>query len=156
MSDCTQWNPIEWQYTHDLLVKKTGHSTVFPVYTLAPYATAGQVIRVAVDLLIAISKDPRYVNKDIVLMGSSAGGWIALRLALVLTRLALENETFDAGRIGVFPGPAWDLDTIRKVRMAVTKVVSISGALGLSLQSQEEIALGNKACLRSRRALVIP
>lgn len=114
------------------------------MYTLVPYATAGQVIRVAIDLLISISEDPRYVGRDIVLMGSSAGGWIALRLALALSRLALGDEAFDAERTGISPGPAWDLDKIRRVRRAVTKVISVSGALGLSLDSEEEVELGRQ------------
>jgi len=114
------------------------------VYTLAPYATAGQVIRVAIDLLISISEDSRYVGRDIVLMGSSAGGWIALRLALALSRLALGDEAFDAECTGISPGPAWDLEKIRRVRRAVTKMISVSGALGLSLDSEEEVELGRQ------------
>lgn len=117
---------------------------MFPVYTLAPYATAGQVLRTAIDLLISVSEDPRYTGKAIILVGSSAGGWIALRLALVLTRLALGDEAFDAERTGISPGPAWDLEKIRRVRRAVTKVISVSGALGLSVDSEEEVELGRQ------------
>ncbi|WP_072803322.1 alpha/beta hydrolase fold domain-containing protein [Rhodococcoides yunnanense] len=61
------------------LVARTGVTFLVPIYPLAPSATAESTVAVATD--IAAAAMVRYGSNDVVLMGDSAGGGLALVVA---------------------------------------------------------------------------
>lgn len=105
-----------WKLVHTLS-SQTGVSFIIPHYTKAPYTTADQSILGGLALIIAVSNDPRYKDKEIVLMGDSAGGWFVYRLLLAMTELALGN--FDQSVM-------FDLDAARVARRKMHKAITIS------------------------------
>lgn len=99
---------------------------IVPHYTKSPLATSSQSILGAISLLLSISKDPAYKDKEIVMMGDSAGGWFVLRLILAMTELAL-GEFKGAG------AELFDREECKAVRRKMRKGVAISGCFELDL-----------------------
>jgi hypothetical protein len=135
---------MEWNFVQGVVGNDVGLDYVFPEYTLAPYATAGQIIRGAVEVLLNISEDKRYRDHDIVLMGCSAGGWIIMRLAQVLTRLAMGQTEIE----GVPRGHSWELGRVQALRRKLKQVISMSGGLSLNITDTESVAMAQKASRR--------
>jgi hypothetical protein len=68
---------------------------VVPIYTLAPLSTGTACVQTSIELLAHLQKDDvRYREKHFVLMGDSAGGWIALRVLLALVERFKGKTTF--------------------------------------------------------------
>ncbi|KAJ9093700.1 hypothetical protein QFC21_006296 [Naganishia friedmannii] len=68
---------------------------IVPIYTLAPLATGTSCIQTCIELLAHLERDDiRYRNKQFVLTGDSAGGWIALRTLLALVERQTGKVTF--------------------------------------------------------------
>ena len=117
---------------------------IVPVYTLAPLATGVQIIAAGIDMLATLSIDARYIDKKIVILGDSAGGWISLRLILALTELASAEDGSSRNELDtVLPG-AWDilqkhdLKTIRAIRDKVKAVILFSPAIDLEMANMSD------------------
>lgn len=80
-----------WWVIHRL-VKDHNLQVVFPQYTRAPEGTSEDWCYNAIHFLLSIAQDPRYQGKKVVHMGDSAGGWMSLRVRLLLYRLILGEE----------------------------------------------------------------
>lgn len=61
---------------------------ILPIYTLAPCATGRQFIMAAIDLLMQLRLEKRYEDREIVIAGDSAGGYLSLQLFVTLTNMA--------------------------------------------------------------------
>lgn len=77
-------NPRHWKLIADL-VRTTGATITVPIYPLAPHGTAAAVVPVATDLAAAIP--------DAVIMGDSAGGGLALAVAIALRDRGIRRRT---------------------------------------------------------------
>ena len=75
----TQTSPKHWDAVARV-VTESNCPVVVPIYTLAPLSTSREWDVVALDLITKLSKDARYADYQIVMMGDSAGGWMTMRL----------------------------------------------------------------------------
>jgi hypothetical protein len=66
---------------------------VVPIYTLAPLSTAREWNTVALDFILKLSKDDRYTDYDIVMMGDSAGGWMSMRLLQAMCEISCGEKS---------------------------------------------------------------
>lgn len=98
---------------------------ILPIYTLAPRATGRQFIVAAIDLLMQLRLEKRYKDREIVLVGDSAGGFLSLQLFVTLTNMACPGGDFDyAGQAELLE--RYSLDAIRSLRSLVTTVILFS------------------------------
>ena len=79
------------------------------------------------EFLLSIRCDSRYSGKEIILMGDSAGGWIASRLLCAMTESALGEPVLGGERIAARRGD------VRKTRTMMKRVISISPVLELDM-----------------------
>lgn len=91
--------PLQMQDRHWIFVQKLADQlkcdVVVPIYTLAPLSTGTACVQTSIELLAHLQKDDvRYIGKQFVLMGDSAGGWIALRVLLALVARLKGKTTF--------------------------------------------------------------
>jgi len=62
-----------------------------PMWGLSPVSCADEFSRTVIDFICNLSSDPEWAGHDIVLMGSSAGSWGALRSLIALGEAGLEE-----------------------------------------------------------------
>jgi hypothetical protein len=68
---------------------------IVPIYSLVPLSTSTTCIQTCIELLAHLERDDvRYRGKQVVLMGDSAGGWIAMRVMLALMEGHAGKKTF--------------------------------------------------------------
>ena len=49
----------------------------------------------SLDFLLQLDSDPRYKDREIILMGDSAGGWFVAQLLYLLTKISMEESIED-------------------------------------------------------------
>ena len=72
---------------------------VVPIYTLAPLSTAREWNEVALEFILKLSKDARYTDYEIVMMGDSAGGWMSMRLLQALCEISCGDKSDRQGDV---------------------------------------------------------
>lgn len=117
---------------------------VTPIYTLAPLSTGVQTIAAGIDMLVTLCGDQRYIDRELVILGDSAGGWIALRMILALVEVACgrRSETGGHDRTEV-PGAdeilsKHELKHIRAALDRVKAVILFSAAVDLELAVESD------------------
>jgi surfactin synthase thioesterase subunit len=103
-----------WDFVRRL-ASELGIPVVVPHYTLLPLATGTQCTHAALDLCSRIMKDPRYKDKEIVVMGDSAGGWISMEVLIRLHQLSKSTSGQDTFGFNVEDGP----QLIEKINQAI-------------------------------------
>lgn len=87
LNDANQSDPLEWRIVQRA-VTESGSPLIYPVWTLAPLSCADALTATSIDFILSITEDKRWERKEIVLSGSSAGGWCATRTFLALCETA--------------------------------------------------------------------
>jgi hypothetical protein len=72
---------------------------VVPIYTLAPLSTAREWNEVALEFILKLSKDARYTDYEIVMMGDSAGGWMSMRLLQAMCEISCGGKSDRQGDV---------------------------------------------------------
>lgn len=139
--------PQHWGVIHRL-VKNHKLPVVFPQYTRAPEGTAEEWCLNAVRLMLSLSTDPRYKGKKVVHMGDSAGGWMALRMRLLILGLVLGEEKLQgledeegfkglADKLGpsILISPCVNFEVTKELEEA-EKLVSLSASTRIELMSR--------------------
>lgn len=90
----SQAHPLEWKVPMRI-AREHRLPVFFPHWGLAPLSTALTFAETVVEYVLSVAADPRFAGREIVLVGSSAGGWCALRSLLALC------EAHGAGQLRV-------------------------------------------------------
>lgn len=116
---------------------------IVPIYPLVPLATSTTCIQTSLELLAHLERDDvRYRGKKVVLMGDSAGGWIALRVLLALMERYAGKTTFrdreDHVTVEDLKFEKEDID-YKAILDSVSDVVMISPVVDTSVDRPEDL-----------------
>jgi hypothetical protein len=121
---------------------------IVPIYSLVPLSTSTTCIQTCIELLAHLERDDvRYRGKQVVLMGDSAGGWIALRLLLALMERHAGKSTFrdreDHLTIEDLKIEKEDID-YKAILDSISDVVMISPVVDTSVDRPEDLEVAER------------